>query len=338
MESSGVPQKFARILHLRLVASVLAIGLVAVAALVVPYMVRAAHAAAPTHVASGCAQPPAGKDPSTFTGAQLRAYGLPPHQARQNQATWEALAKLVKQHVCTPTSQTKATNWPRNGYCTQCWGGIIASNDTFWSASATWTIPCVPWQNVNGGEWASMWVGFGGTKNNNLVQVGVEIKTAMGWVRNNGQWMWHPFPVYSAWFENVADPTDPNPIPSAMGVNCGDTIYAEVINQNIMYIMDETTGQSDEEQFGPAGDNSTAECIVEDPAAGAVPLMNFGKVLFSDCSADDLNVNQIMPLFSNTTPSIQNGSDVLAQYAIPSPIGREFGEDWLFGMFWQRAS
>src|SRR5215469_2786394 len=93
------PRRMRRVL---LILSVLAIGLVAATALVVPYVLHTAYAASPAHPASTCAQPPAGKDPATFTAAQLKTYGLPPPMTGRNQATWERFASHAKHRVCTP--------------------------------------------------------------------------------------------------------------------------------------------------------------------------------------------------------------------------------------------
>ncbi len=83
--------------RLRLIVSVLAISLVAVAAMIVPHVMHTAHAAAPKNT---CAQPPTDKDPTSFTPAQLKTYGLPPRHPGQSQAQWEQIVRHIRHRLC----------------------------------------------------------------------------------------------------------------------------------------------------------------------------------------------------------------------------------------------
>ena len=284
------PRRMRRVL---LILSVLAIGLVAATALVVPYVLHTAYAASPAHPASTCAQPPAGKDPATFTAAQLKTYGLPPPMTGRNQATWERFASHAKHRVCTPDPSLHLPNASATAVCGSCWSGFGAHDENtivgqcgcshpftdtgFTSVATDFVVPCPNLSTLENGSGVAGWVGLG-----NVVQTGIAIDTVSS------------TPRYTAWVENTYYPPNRSLIP-VFSVNCGDEIIAEVFEaansvRDGMAIEDLHTGQWYVNAFGPNPDPEDIECIVEDYLVRnqRPDLMNFGTWTFNSCTASDV--------------------------------------------------
>jgi hypothetical protein len=300
-------ESFPRPIHmrwLRLILSSIAVCLIATTALAMPYVLRTAHAASPMHATSSCAQPPAGKDPDTFTDAQLTMYGLPPHQPKQPKAQWENVARHAKHRVCVSLPTAPVTTKLDDGDCSGCWAGYVSldqsnpnvqgggGTNTFAGAYGQWVVPCT--NNLEIGSAVGEWVGMGGVFGS-LVQVGVNAFTYQMTVWGG---VTVAFPRYWAFYENTADPTNPHSIP-LFSVNCGDTMEAMTYLLDYGFILDSTTGQYASESNGPAAENAHAECVVEDPtsydSAGNKThpdLMDFGALTFNECEAIDYNTSQ----------------------------------------------
>ncbi len=275
--------------RLRVIFSVLAVGLIAAAALVVPYAIHQAQAA--HRPASSCLQLPAGRDPATFTAAQLQTYGLPPHLRGQSQAQWERIARHARHRVCTPDPSLHLPQASNNASCGPCWSGYRAQDANaiygqcacpnpyidsgFTYAATDFNVPCPDPTTLENGSVVSGWVGLG-----NVVKTGVAIDTVSS------------TPRYTAWVENT-NASNPAEIP-LFGVNCGDEIDAEVFDYNGVrdgfFIGDATTGWWYANAYGPNPDPNHIECIVEDYKTGSYrpDLMDFGTWTFNSCTAGDV--------------------------------------------------
>jgi hypothetical protein len=279
-QSPGSPHRRIR----RLIAALLSICVLLVGVGAAVKVVPLAHAAVtPGHGASSCAQPPAGKDPSTFTDAQLMAYGLPPRLPKQAQSVWEGIARHVKKHVCVPLPKPNAHSKPAYADCTFCWAGYQAQDaNNFFFTTAQWQVPCLQQAGEYQDSIAGEWVGIGGQNDGSLVQTGVG-ESPISFVH---QGIPITITVAWAWVENVGAYMNDAPI-TVFPVSCGDEMGAVVMAPNYMYIVDETSGTSASENFGPSADTTEAECMVENPNNGAQHFANFGTATFSSCYADD---------------------------------------------------
>lgn len=169
---------------------------------------------------------------------------------------------------------TRSTNWA--GYA------IHRAGVSFQRVSATWTEPdatCVPGQP----SYSAEWVGLGGYKvtSNALEQTGTEVDcNAAGKV------------VSSAWYELVPAPSKT----VSLVVTPGDVMHASVTvtgHRVAIVLADLTSHQTFRKVLqAPSIDVSSAEWIVEAPseclsqfACQALPLANFGSVLFNSATA-----------------------------------------------------
>lgn len=169
---------------------------------------------------------------------------------------------------------TRSTNWA--GYA------VHRPGVSFSEVSASWTQPdatCVP----GAPSYSADWVGLGGYKptSDALEQTGTEVDcNSAGKV------------VSSAWYELVPAPSKT----IALRVEPGDVMHATVTvtgNQVVIELDNLTRHQSFHKTLtAPSIDVSSAEWIVEAPseclgqyACQALPLADFGSVLFSSATA-----------------------------------------------------
>jgi hypothetical protein len=310
METPAISPRPPRVRRLWRILSMLTIGLVAATALVVPYVIHSAHAASPSHATSACAQPPAGKDPTTFTAAQMKMYGLPPVHPHQDKTQWAVILKHARHRVCPHLPSTSATQkfipvaWRESvkplsaanplEVAATCWYSCVAGlidpgadpGTSFTYVWSYWQIPCAsviassPSADI---EWAGMGIpqtggipGSGG----NQVSAGVVEYTAY----DDQTTPPTPYPAYQAFVQNVGYTAYPWEW-GLFGVNCGDWMYTEVDAPNFMYIWDTTSGDYNSEIYGPSADTSQLGCLVQDPQYEF--LMDFGSMTFNDCQAAD---------------------------------------------------
>jgi hypothetical protein len=305
VESSPQP---ARVRRLRQVTSIISVCLIAVTALAVPYALRTVHAAAsPAHVASNtCAQLPVGKDPTTFTAAQLKTYGLPPRMTGQNHAVWERFASHARHRICTPDPSLHLPRASATALCGSCWSGLGAHDENtivgqcgcshpftdtgFTSVTTDFIVPCPDPTTLENGSGVSGWVGLG-----NVVQTGVAIDTVTDSFQvYPGITVETIVPRFTAWVENTYYAPNRSMIP-VFSVNCGDEIIAGVYEaangvRDAMLIADLMSGLWYVTAFGPNPDPKDIECIVEDYLVGnqRPDLMDFGQWNFNSCTASDV--------------------------------------------------
>jgi hypothetical protein len=310
MESSPKSPRSTHMRRLRLAISSITVCLIATTALAVPYVLHAAHAAAPTHAASACAQPPASKDPTTFTAAQMKMYGLPPVHPHHDKTPWATTLKQARHRVCpqlpttSPTQKFIPDDWHTSvktqsaakplavaGTCYySCVAGLMDPvpdpGTSFTYVWSYWQIPCasviasVP---SSDSEWAGMGIPQTGgipESGGNQVSAGVVEYTAY----DDQTTPPTPYPAYQAFVQNVGYTAYPWEW-GLFGVNCGDWMYAEVDAPNFMYIWDTTSGAYNSEIYGPSADTSQLGCLIQDGQYDF--LMDFGSVTFNDCQTAD---------------------------------------------------
>ncbi len=180
---------------------------------------------------------------------------------------------------------------------TDNWGGYIATSgaNAFTRAQAVFVVPslasCAPAENSS----SVFWVGLDGWQNGTVEQAGVAADC------NGG------VPQYFAWWENV--PLNSG-IFSAVQVHPGDVVHAAVSyqgnSQYQLHVDDRTndTGGTTTVSL-PGAQNSSAECIAEDPsgANALLPYANFGTVSFSNCTVNNSPIGNYSPLSANTVNS-----------------------------------
>ncbi len=345
MEFQGPGRRHARLRHLRMLISVFVVSLVALAALVVPRVVHTAQAAAPKP-ANTCTQPPAGKDPTTFTTQQLKSYGLPPRLPNQNQTVWTNMLRHAKHRICAPVAAGLAhpqrgvpamptSSHHYTGHCSFCWAGYETGNGQYNFAAVwgIWQIPCVlyttsppgPDANTIAGAWVGL--GYG-----NVVQTGYEADPID--YPYYGPFSTPLFTIvtatYRVWVENTGNVPDVTNY--YFNVNCGDQVLAEVEAPNVMYIGDLQTGNYTSQIYGPAAWTGSAECILEEPTQ-ADGLLDFGTLTFSQCEAFDETSGTVGGInqFSAQADTMRDQAGNVMAY--PGPLDTTNGD---FSIYWNQ--
>jgi hypothetical protein len=310
-----------------------------------------------------CPQPPRGMDLATLSNAQLAYYGLPlpPQGANAKSPAWQEWARVLhhtKVRSCTstvsagpdaqrwgPVVNTNAAVPNVPDYLGEepapTWSGVVALNnqttDYYSQVSAEWTVPCPTQKPPAGGAEMGVWVGLDGSRSQdggdgNLLQAGTATSQDI-----NGS------PFSYAWWEDF--PADPNLItfPNNAQVQCGDSMYAEVIQNHkapgataYVVVDDYTQGG----YFGPSSfspqypsNGSTAEWIVE--AHSHLP--NFGTLTFTqDYATLDGNSKQIGQLGTN---AVRMYTCWPQSPSCPAPVSRAYPgpihHNLFFNDYWQ---
>jgi hypothetical protein len=168
----------------------------------------------------------------------------------------------------------------------QNWAGYAATEGSYTSISATWTVPDIGLASPAGIDAA--WVGIGGVRSRDLIQAGSQ-RTVLG----NGATQ------DEAWLEML--PRAPETVPLALGP--GNTIRVVLDQQGpetwLIAFTNITSGQTYQVTKHYASSLTSAEWVEEAPSAGrrrVLPLDNFGTVRFSQASvvrdAQILNISQ----------------------------------------------
>jgi hypothetical protein len=186
------------------------------------------------------------------------------------------------------------------------WSGYAATGSTFSSVSTTFTQPAVDCSKGNG--YSSFWVGLDGYDSNTVEQTGTEADCSGG-VASYSAW-YEMYPKYPVNFNNTVRP--------------GDTITESVTfsgsSSFTLKLADTTRGwsQSVTKKLANAK-RSSAEVIAEAPYSGGVlPLADFGKVSFTNSTANGSTLSNFNPVGINmvsssgtpeaTTSSLSGGS------------------------------
>lgn len=234
-----------------------------------------------------CAQPPQNVDLMTLSDAQLRLYGLPQHNALDNNpAQWSVVLAHAKYHYCTSSPGVNAAaeeNSPAAPDVTESfsssWAGNVATGarGTYRLAEVTFKVPTVSSPHSSN---AAFWAGVGGAVSSpfGLVQAGVTVSVSSSGAQTN-----------QAWWEIVGTPANPLPQYFSFAVHTGDTIMAYVDSNldndgyNTFFVDDETTGGYGSPTNPPTyfSDSATGECIAEKHTSP--PLSDFGTVDLDSC-------------------------------------------------------
>jgi hypothetical protein len=168
----------------------------------------------------------------------------------------------------------------------QNWAGYAATEGSYTSVSATWTVPDMGLASPAGIDAA--WVGIGGVRSRDLIQAGTQ-RTVLG----NGATQ------AEAWLELL--PRAPETVPLRVGP--GNSIRVSIDQQGpetwLIAFANISSGQTYQVTKHYASSLTSAEWVEEAPSAGrrrVLPLDNFGTVHFSQASvvrdSEVLNVAQ----------------------------------------------
>lgn len=139
------------------------------------------------------------------------------------------------------------------------WGGYVARGSGFTSISGSWTMPQVSCNTDN--DLYAPWIGIDGYGSETVEQTGVQVDCFNG------------SPEYSAWYEMYPDApqyfNDP--------VSVGDHFTASVVDNGggaySLKLSDTTKGWSESTNQSLAGDDVSAEAVIESPT-GSYPSFN----------------------------------------------------------------
>jgi hypothetical protein len=327
MDSLTISPHPCRMRRLRLIFSMLVIGLVAATALVVPHVIHAAHAASPTHATSSCAQPPIGKDPTTFTNQQLKTYGLPSYLPGLSQAKWAKIVHHAKHRFCLPPTMPApavqhglmrpqhATGVEPNIDNICCYAGLEGDDASgFISVDSSWVIPCT---SGAPNSTTYSWIGLGSYSTNGpYLRVGVvmhqvyfTIPTPYGPIVEN-------YPIYSSYLQATGDPNNPG-AQSVFDVACGDMVFGDVYtlapSQYWVFFVDDASGNYIDVTEDASVDTTGASCLVGNDIDGSHNLFDFGTLTFTDCEGivnDDSGVVKgLFALPNHWSPTLQDCGD-----------------------------
>jgi hypothetical protein len=177
---------------------------------------------------------------------------------------------------------------------------------------------------------SATWVGLDGFGSTTVEQIGTDSNCSL----YNGQ--------YHAWWEMYpGGPTligDPTGLTNYYRVSPGDVMSASVTATSTpgtytLAIDDLSQGWTfTTTQSNPGAADASAECTVEQPSDGGLPLTNFGSVTFSQCKATGSN-GIATPIWDHpdTALTMANGSTTQAAVSPLSDDGTQFTVTWLHG-------
>lgn len=214
--------------------------------------------------------------------------------------------------VTTPAPQTPAPAPSVANNTSHNWAGYVATSGAYTGVSGTWTVP-VPGISGTPGVGAT-WVGIGGVSTHDLIQAGTQDVAA-----GNGQ------AQFQTWIEMLPQASKQVPV----AVVPGDSVTVSIDEQGAgsgnwqISITNNTTGQNYQTSVHYASSESSAEWIMEAPAAsnGILPLDDFNSVDFTAATA--IQSGQTVDLSQTGAQAITmlNGSD--QALAVPSTVGSD---------------
>jgi len=191
----------------------------------------------------------------------------------------------------------------------QNWSGYAATEGSYTSVSATWTVPNIGLASTAGMDAA--WVGIGGVRSRDLIQAGSQ-RTVLG----NGATQ------DEAWLELL--PRAPETVPLKLGP--GNTIRVSIDQQGpetwLIAFTNISSGQAYQVTKHYASSLTSAEWVEEAPSAGrrqVLPLDNFGTVRFSQASV--VRDTQVLNIAQSGAHPITMITPAGAHLAEPSALG-----------------
>lgn len=194
------------------------------------------------------------------------------------------------------------------------WSGYAATNGTFTSIQATWTLR--PNTTVNNYGNDATWVGIGGVDTNDLIQAGTQqTVTPDGHVS------------YEAFYEKLPDISQP----IDLAVSPGDTVTTSVKQVHDadwqITIANNTTQQKVIFYTSYTSSRSSADWIEEAPSGTdrILPLDNFGTIEFKSATTTENGREQTL-LNAHAQPIAMSNDfgQTLAQASVISHDGRAF--------------
>jgi Peptidase A4 family len=227
-----------------------------------------------------------------------------------DQQTPTASAQATPGAATQPAPQTPVPAVPAGQNTSHNWSGYAATSGTYTGVTGAWTVP-VPGINGAPGVGAT-WVGIGGVNSHDLIQAGTQ-DVAGG----NGQ------AQFQTWIEMLPQASQQVPV----AVVPGDSVTVSINEQGAgsgawqISITNNTTGQHYQTTVQYASSESSAEWIMEAPAAsnGILPLDSFGSVSFTAASA--IQNGQPVDIAQAGAQPITMLNANSQPLAVPSPIG-----------------
>lgn len=179
-----------------------------------------------------------------------------------------------------PLREGTSLNW--SGY--QAIAGSLDSPTPYvvTEVAGAWTVPRV---TGSGDRYSSLWVGIDGYADDTVEQIGTEHDVVVGRNHRFSQENYAWFEMYPRdFYEIVGFPTYVGDVISAGVTYNGWNIFTLGITnetRGVYYVVPRFQTESS------TAERSSAEWIVEAPSTSSevLPLANFGKVTFNDCSA-----------------------------------------------------
>ncbi len=158
------------------------------------------------------------------------------------------------------------------------WSGYVMPNGYFTEVQGSWEVPKVNPQTNTRLQAEASWIGIGGVKSKDLIQVGTQ-----SFADHQGKI------YYYAFYEILPKVA----IPLSMEVHAGDKISAQVLETSsdtwLISIRNDTTGEIFTKTLNYKSSHSSAEWIEERPIEAStgefLPLDDFQAVTFNSASA-----------------------------------------------------
>lgn len=233
--------------------------------------------------------------------AAIAVLGLTPALAQATPAPSPSRS-FAPVHLHGKSGAQRRHGYNENGYN---WSGWAVQGSGYTSVSANWTEPAVTCTSTN--DLFAPWVGIDGYGSSSVEQTGVATDCSSG------------SPAYSAWYEVYPAA----PVYYSNPVTAGDSFTASVNRSGTSYtlrITDNTQGWTKTTTQSYAGDNASAEFILESPT-GAYP--SFGSVKFTDCTIDGAPLGDAGGValdasntsgYEDRTSAVSNGTDFTVSY------------------------
>jgi len=209
------------------------------------------------------------------------------------------------------TSSSSSTPPPSVSYTSSNWSGYMSDNNSdYTNVTGQWVVPN-PTGNGTSTTADASWIGIGGVKSNDLIQIGtVDNVTASG-------------TVYSAAFYELLP--DASVQITAFNISPGDSISASIdqtgTNLWTITITDNTTNQTYTKNLSYDSSLSSAEWIEEDPSNSngqLMPFDNFGTITFTNAYTTDNGSNVDLSAINADSITMINSSG--QDIAVPSSI------------------
>ncbi|AUG75096.1 hypothetical protein CFP65_0112 [Kitasatospora sp. MMS16-BH015] len=164
------------------------------------------------------------------------------------------------------------------------WSGYAATGARFTSVSASWVQPAATCTGTS--TWSSFWIGLDGDGSNSVEQTGSEVDCSSGQPQ---YYAWYEmYPAYPVNYSNTVRPGD----------HFNSTITTNGSGSFTLTLTDSTQGWT--RTVNKSLKNAalaSAEIIAEAPSSssGVLPLTNFGKVSFTNATANGQAIGNFSP-------------------------------------------